>query len=170
MKARKTKRINDQISKSQEATPQTSRRVKTKKALLESIQAERKRLDQTLSVLTEVQLIQPGVVGEWSIKDTLAHLTAWEQRLLQRVRGKPERGVELSTPNFNAQVFRENRNRTLVDVQAESQRSYSAVVRLAENLSDLEVQQWWSAFAFNTYGHYRWARQNIRRWQKGQSQ
>lgn len=143
---------------------------KTKKALLDAIQSERRQLDQTLSALNEAQLIQSGVVGEWSIKDTLAHLTAWEQRLLQRVRGETEWGAELSTPLFNEQVFRENRHRSLVDVQSEYQRSYSAVVNFVKSLSNSAVQQWWSSFAFNTYGHYRWARRNIRRWLKSQSQ
>jgi hypothetical protein len=162
---RQTKRASSRPSKKASPTSRSStNRPKTKKALLDAIGSERERLEQTFSALSEAQMIQPGVVGEWSIKDILAHLAAWERRLVQRVHGEPERGVDLGTPAFNAQVYSENKSRSLADVQSESQRSYAAVLALAEGLSNADVRHWWRAFALNTYGHYGWARLNIRRW------
>src|SRR5260221_7679022 len=116
---------------------------KTKRELLAKIQSERSRLEETLAPLSDAQLIEPGVVGDWSIKDILAHLSVWEGRLRQRVKGQAERGTDLGTPEFNAQVFVENRNRDLKDVRAEFQRSYVRVIVLAEGLSNMEVERWW---------------------------
>ena len=57
--------------------------VNISKALaLEKLQTERRRLEQNLAQLSENDMLQPGVVGEWSVKDIVAHLTDWEQRFL----------------------------------------------------------------------------------------
>ncbi len=54
----------------------------SKVELLKDIQVEHARLDKMLSTLTAEEMIRPGVVGDWSVKDVLAHLAAWEQLLL----------------------------------------------------------------------------------------
>ena len=46
--------------------------------LFEALSQERASLLDTLKGLPDVQLDQKGVVGEWSIKNVLAHLTSWE--------------------------------------------------------------------------------------------
>jgi len=141
---------------------------KTKKTLLELIRAERARLDETIGAFSEDQLLEPGVVGDWSVKDVLAHLSAWERRLAQRVTLQVEDGRDLGTPAFNEQVYRANRSRSLAELRSESEASYAAVLSLAEGLTPAEVNQWWRAFALNTFSHYRWARGHIRRWAKSQ--
>ena len=52
---------------------------KSKAEFLNDIQVERKRLERNLNNLTAIDMTQQGVVGEWSVKDVLAHLVAWEQ-------------------------------------------------------------------------------------------
>jgi hypothetical protein len=47
---------------------------KTKAIMIEKLQTERKRLEQNLAHLSREQMHLPGVVGEWSTKDVLAHL------------------------------------------------------------------------------------------------
>ena len=54
----------------------------TKKQLLEAIEVEQKALDQLLAELSLAQMTQPGIVGEWSVKDVLAHLLEWQQMVL----------------------------------------------------------------------------------------
>ena len=48
----------------------------SKLQLLKDIQTERRRLEQSLSTWSDEELIRPGIVGEWSVKDLLAHLVA----------------------------------------------------------------------------------------------
>jgi hypothetical protein len=146
------------------ATP--AKPVRTKPILLNKIEAERRLLEKSLAALSDAELLEPGVVGDWSAKDVMAHLSAWERRLLQRVRGEPETGSDLGTPAFNEHTYLENRGAKLTDVQAEFQHSYVEVLALARSLSSAEVRQWWQAFAFNTYGHYRWAKTQLRQWTK----
>ena len=53
-----------------------------KKELIADIQAARQRLLNAIDGLTDDQMMRPGVVGIWSVKDTLGHIVAWEAELV----------------------------------------------------------------------------------------
>lgn len=57
--------------------------------LLQRIHTSRAALDQTIAGLSEQQLATPGPDGGWSVKDHLAHLAAWERKLLAIIQGQP---------------------------------------------------------------------------------
>src|ERR1700682_1569184 len=111
------------LTNSTQQTPRAAVSPKTKKVLLESIRSERARLMEAIEGLSDAALLEPGVVGDWSIKDILAHLSAWERRLAQRVTGQPENGSDLGTPAFNEQVYRAHRSHSVAQVQQESEAS-----------------------------------------------
>lgn len=138
----------------------------THNQLLDQIETEHRRLEQNILALREAERTQPGVVGEWSVKDILAHLTAWEQRLLQRVQGQPEVGAGLSTHEFNQQLYQANRTRSWAEVRAAYEQSYAQVLALVERLPEAELMRWQQHVGWNTYGHYRWAKTQIRRWKR----
>ena len=50
----------------------------TRDEILEALHASRAQVEAALTGLTDAQLIEPGALGEWSVKDILSHLTAWE--------------------------------------------------------------------------------------------
>ncbi len=68
-----------------------------KPAILNKVQAEYQALEDLLVSLDGWQLTTPGIVGEWSIKDVLAHLTVWQKRLLLILQAALQ-GVEPETP------------------------------------------------------------------------
>ena len=53
-------------------------KIMTRHDLLDQITSERGFLEETLARLTHAQMLLPGVVGEWSVKDALAHISTWE--------------------------------------------------------------------------------------------
>ncbi len=53
-----------------------------KSEMLDELAAARADLSSALDGLTSDQMMRPGVVGFWSIKDLLAHLVAWESELV----------------------------------------------------------------------------------------
>jgi hypothetical protein len=57
-------------------------KIVTKAELLAEIRLQRRRLETNLASLTADERCRPGVCGEWSIKDILAHLQAWEQMFM----------------------------------------------------------------------------------------
>jgi hypothetical protein len=109
----------------------------SKSELLNVIRSEHKRLEETLAQLSEDPMTQPGVAGEWSVKDILVHITAWEKRMVRWV-GETLRGEVPETPapgmtwddldKLNEQTYLENRNKPLGQVLADFHQSYQATV------------------------------------------
>ena len=147
--------------------PDTS--IQTASSLLHLIHAEHEKLLASIDGLSVSELCSEPVIGDWSVKDVLAHLAAWEQRLLQRVAGTPEDGAGLGTPHYNEQTYQKNRDRSWQSVKRNFTITHEQVVTLAESLSDADVKHWWTSFKFNTYNHYKWASTQIRRWRKQRS-
>ncbi|MBU2611772.1 MAG: ClbS/DfsB family four-helix bundle protein, partial [Chloroflexi bacterium] len=65
----------------------------TKPELLQRIRDERRALEETLARLTPDQMLQPGASGGWTVKDVLAHISAWKRRMISwtgsHLRGEP---------------------------------------------------------------------------------
>lgn len=57
-----------------------------KTALINQLKADRAWIEAMLSQLTEEQMDRPGVQGNWSVKDIIAHLTVWERRGTQWIK------------------------------------------------------------------------------------
>ncbi len=57
----------------------------TKSDILALLQSEFDRWEEVLNGLGEKQIIAPNFISDWSIKDTLAHLMAWQTRSIARL-------------------------------------------------------------------------------------
>jgi uncharacterized protein (TIGR03083 family) len=53
-----------------------------KKDVLHQLRAARQKLLDALEGLPQDAMLRPGAMGMWSVKDILAHLTAWESELV----------------------------------------------------------------------------------------
>jgi hypothetical protein len=51
--------------------------------LLDKVDKAWVALKESYAGLSDAQLAEPGVVGEWSVKDLLAHVTTWEEEALK---------------------------------------------------------------------------------------
>src|SRR5260370_8715849 len=56
-------------------------------------------LKESYAGLSDVQLMEPGVMDEWSVKDILAHVTTWEEEALKYLPlilsgGRPPRHIQ----------------------------------------------------------------------------
>ncbi len=72
-----------------------------KKELLETLEDSRQEMLEMLEDLPDEALVQPGVTGEWSIKDILAHLTYWEGQIVTLI-FQVQRGMaKPSTAHFS---------------------------------------------------------------------
>ena len=159
-----------------------SRRAKTKKELLESIRTTRGLLDKKFSRLTPKQMVWPGSMDDWSVKDILAHLVDWEQRFIEWYKaGRRGEIPETPAPGFtwrelprlNQEGFEQHKNETLEDVLERYEKSYLEVLELVEGMKEQEIfeaeyYEWTGEssllpwIAANTSSHYNWARRNIR--------
>ena len=57
----------------------------SKLEILAMLQDEIDRWENLLNSLNEQQIIAPNFIANWSIKDTLAHLMAWQMRSIARL-------------------------------------------------------------------------------------
>ena len=53
-------------------------RVVNKQDILDELIGARQELMAAIEGLTPLQMLEPGAVGTWSVKDVLSHLAAWE--------------------------------------------------------------------------------------------
>lgn len=135
----------------------------TQASVPDQMRAEHAQLEALLAQISDEQFVQPGAIGEWSVKDILAHLTFWEQRLLAYFNGaresliQPGEEEQAAIDRINAEVFAANRDRPLAEVRAEFDSSYQQTLALADSLSaeDLADEEFFGLFAGDTFEHYR---------------
>jgi|SRR5579864_2271938 len=53
--------------------------------LLTRLEKAWRELQESYAGLPDSQMINPGVTGEWSVRDILAHVTTWEQKALKHL-------------------------------------------------------------------------------------
>jgi len=57
----------------------------SKTRLLAELQSEQAAWEAMLNAIDDAHMTEPGVAGEWSIKDIVVHLTGWRQRTVGRL-------------------------------------------------------------------------------------
>ncbi len=154
-----------------------------KQELLERIEAERRRWDTLIATLGSERMVQPGVVGQWSVKDMIAHLSAWQGRpiaWLQAVRDgtrpQPTPWKQgLTEEEINEWIWQTNRERPLPAVLDESTRTHQELMGLLRSTADEALMppkryNWMGersiveGIAANTYEHYQEHAAQIRTW------
>lgn len=148
--------------------------VPTKVKILTDIQAEWQLLKATLDLLSEEQLLVPGVIGEWSVKDIMSHIVAWEKVLIDRIEGvmseQPLKYPPIMNDEdvnlFNSHIFIDNRLRPLSAVRLEFTMLYEGIVKVIETLDEDDLTRpvpwdWasdnlrlWHIIVANTTDHY----------------
>jgi hypothetical protein len=154
-----------------------------KSELLQAIDLERVKLNQSFEPLTETEMVQPGACEEWSVKDILAHLVDWEQRGLgwyrAGLRGEtpklPDENYNWrQTPELNHEIYLRHKDLSLDEILGMYRESYEETLSAIDGMSDEElytpkVYAWTGPHTLgtfvnaNTAAHYRWASGLIRK-------
>jgi hypothetical protein len=161
----------------------------SKDQLIDRIMDSHDRLEEVLEMLSETQMLQPGVIGEWSVKDILAHLMEWDRRFILWY-DTGLQGIELNPPEegytweqldeVNRLIYNLHRDKPLVDVLAGYRSSYMTVLVRVGMIqeSDLDrpgLYRWLQGGTLlgfinaDTWDHYDWARNGIAAWMQNQS-
>lgn len=171
-----TPALADELARLARDTPMTGAR------LAEILRTERTRWNSLLAQVGLDRMEVPGVEGEWSVKELVAHLTWYEQAVVEGARQvlstgtftrrRPE-GVTLDEQN--AQIAAESRTRSASDVLAEADAVFGQLLAVLEacpqdilndprrlGLPDDMVP--WMGVANNSYAHYREHEPALRAW------
>jgi hypothetical protein len=121
----------------------------TRSELLAELDQEWAKAERICAGMSEADMTTPDVQGEWSVKDILVHLSAWEKYLLDRL-GYVMTGQHPHYPamsswddvhRFNARVYEENKDRPLTSVVIEFRSLYRGVMTVLEALDDEILNQ-----------------------------
>jgi hypothetical protein len=124
--------------------------------------------------LSDAQMTTPGVTGDWSVKDILAHVTWWEAEALKHLPlivegGRPPRyaaqygGIDA----FNALMTDRKQNLSLADILQQQEETHR---RLIEYIQGVPEEQFTRETRFrhrlrlDTYSHYPLHTKAIREW------
>src|SRR5215216_3112773 len=111
----------------------------TKASLLRELRAARAEWEALMTQVGEERMTEPGAAGDWSVKDVAAHLTSYSRWFVNaseaHFRGElpPLDGTEgMDFEQRNLFWHQQTRDRSLVDVQAESQQVFSRLLEVVE--------------------------------------
>ena len=151
----------------------------TKAELLAVLRVGRAEWESLLIEVGEARMTQPGVAGEWSVKDIVAHVTWFEREMVGMLQAKALVGSHLwslSQNERNAVIFEQNWNRPLADVLAEARAVFEQLVAALAGVTDDDLNdparfpgmpaEWlpWKIIADNSYEHYSHHISSIRAW------
>ncbi len=140
--------------------------------VLSALHTHRAVLLAALDGLSDSAMQEPGVIDDWSVKDILTHLTAWEAELVARLaqarQGKKPANTNLTpaqADELNAQWRKEYKNRpldrVLADFRAVRGQTITQVESLAEeDLNDPKRYSWlggaplWEWIERDSFGHH----------------
>ncbi|MEN8172087.1 MAG: DinB family protein [Chloroflexota bacterium] len=155
----------------------------SKTELIKTIKAERARLEDIVSTLTDDQMTQTDAKDDWSIKDILAHIAAWEDLAVDRLTAAIT-GTSTTNPliqnwddvhAFNAACYQENKSKTLTEVLKNFQNTYQRFLSIVNTLDDNFIAEalpfdWadgmtaFELIAANSYWHYQEHREVLEKW------
>lgn len=113
-----------------------------KSEIKERVRTAHKRLSDALEGLSEEQATSVGLNPQWSIRDALAHITAWElegARIVREIQAgtwKPQRLDQQQIDDFNARAVEERRSRTFAEVREEYDHAHHEIEQVIESLPD----------------------------------
>ncbi len=116
-----------------------------KSDLVNWLQTERQQWEALLEQVRLDRMEQPGVNGQWSMKDLAAHMTAWNRRLAAYMqaasRGEPEPPPPWPAhlqdgDDINAWIFEANHGRPARDVLAEARQTLEQILTVVASLPD----------------------------------
>lgn len=156
----------------------------SKEKLLAQAKAGRQSFEELLGTIEPDQMLAEALEAGWSVKDSLAHIVAWELRMIAALaeirQGMKPTAIPYNLDDavvdaINQQIYEENRHRSLDAVLADFERSYQEAMAAVEatpeaDLIDPNRFPWregrplWYMVAGNMHEHYREHEESIAKW------
>ena len=113
--------------------------------LLKQLNSEQDAFEGLLEEIGADRMEEPGVAGAWSIKDIVAHLTAWRRRTVGRLEAAANGESEPTPPwpadlreddEINAWFHERDRNKSVREVLSESRDVFKRLAAAIEKLPE----------------------------------
>ena len=147
-----------------------------KQQLLKRLEMKWAAIKESYTGLSDSQLTEPGVVGNWSVKDILAHVTTWEEEALKYLPvilegGTPPRyrvaygGIDA----FNALMTERKKSLPLSEVLRQVDEVHRRLLDLIQSAPEDQFARetrFRRRLRLDTYHHYPQHAEAIRRWRE----
>ena len=144
--------------------------------LLKRLEEAWAALQESYAGLADPEMMEPGVMGEWSVKDILAHITTWEEEALKVLPliiqgGKPPRystqygGIDA----FNAQMSQQKRSLSLIEVLRQFDQVHGQLIDCVQGAPEelfTRETSFRRRLRLDTYRHYAIHARAIREWRE----
>lgn len=144
--------------------------------LLKRLDAAWGAFQDSYAGLSAAELMEPGVTGDWSVRDILAHVTTWEEEALTYLPlilagGTPPRyratygGIDA----FNALMTERKKSLPLADVLRQLDETHRRVLDLIQRTPEeqfVRETRCRRRLRLDTYHHYPQHAEAIRRWRE----
>ncbi len=146
-----------------------------KQQLLKRLDKAWAGLKESYAELSDSRLTEPGVTGEWSVKDILAHVTTWEREALKYLPliiagGRPPRYVTYGGIDaFNAKMMEEKRGLSLSEVLRQLEETHGYLIDFVQRTPDAQFTRdtrFRRRLRLDTYSHYPEHAEAIWEWRK----
>ena len=114
--------------------------------------------------LSEAEMLEPGVIGEWSVRDIVAHVTVWEEEALKAL---PVILAGQRTPRysvlyggidaFTAQMTEKNRSLPLEEVLRRRDETHQRLLVYVRNAPQEQITtetRFRRRLRYDSYSHY----------------
>ena len=153
-----------------------------KQEIVKALEDSREPIMRIIDELSDEQMLEPGVVGEWTLKDLIAHLTRWEAELIKllwqiRQGGTPSSMLveEMDFDAINARWNQEDQSRSLGRILEDFYAVREQTLRRLEYFNDrdlddpnrypfLKGKPLWIKIAGNSFAHDQEHLEQIQRW------
>lgn len=114
----------------------------SKQQLLDRLRHERREWESLLATVGTDRLGLPGVTEQWTMKDTIAHLTTWWRREIARLeaarRGErpPDHPPQSDVATINQWIYLTHRDRPVEHVLRDANESWQQFETLIRELSE----------------------------------
>jgi hypothetical protein len=126
--------------------------------------------------LSDAQLVKPGVTGDWSVRDILAHVTTWEEEALTHLPlilegGTPPRysvrygGLDA----FNARMTEQKARLSLSAVRRQLDGAHRRLIDFIQRAPEDQLSRetrFRRRLRLDTYSHYPQHAEAIRQWRR----
>jgi hypothetical protein len=144
--------------------------------LLRKIENAWQALRDSYAGLANTALVKPGVTGDWSVKDIIAHVSCWEEEALEHLPiimagGKPPKysneygGIDA----FNAQMTEQRKDLSLHEVLQHRDETHKRLIAFVQGVPEehfASETRFRRRLRLDTYGHYSLHEQAIREWRQ----
>jgi len=147
-----------------------------KSKLLKNLDTAWNALLDSYAGLSDAEMTRTGVIGEWSVKDIIVHVTSWEDEALKHLptilAGKrpPRYSVTYGGIDaFNAQIMAKRKSLSLTEVLRLRDETHRRLINFIERVPEEEFvseTRFRRRLKLDTYSHYPLHAEAIRNWRE----